>query len=157
MKLATLSIVFICLLAIGIQAQTAAPTPPATTPGNVSRVTYFDVLPGKGDEFTTFLRTHTMPILEEQKKQGLIISYGYFTKAVTDGPGDWDIGVVTTYRNYADAIDFNAERNAKFDAIGLAHYGSADARTKANNSLNSMRTVVSSMLVRGMTLNPMPK
>ena len=62
-----------------------------------------------------------------------------------------------TFKNYADAIDFNAERNAKNDAISLAHYGTADARTKANDSLNAMRTVVSSTLVRGVTFNPMPK
>lgn len=154
MKLATLSIVFICLFAIGTQAQT---TPPATTPGNVMRVTYFDVLPGKNNEFMTFLRTNSMPILEEQKKQGLILGYSYFSKAGTDGPGDWDLGLVVTYRNYAEAIDFNAERSAKFDAISLAHYGTADARTKANDSVNSMRTVTSSILIRGMTLNPMPK
>jgi hypothetical protein len=157
MKLATLSVVFLCLFAIGSHAQTAAPTPPATTPGNVSRVTYFDVLPGKMTEFTTFLRTHTVPILEEQKKQGLILNYSYFTKPGTEGPGDWDLGFIVTYRNYADAIDFNAERSAKFNAIGLAHWGSADARTKGNDSLNTMRTVTSSMLVRGITFNPMPK
>jgi hypothetical protein len=157
MKLATLSIVFLCLFAIGAQAQTAAPTPPATTTGNVSRVTYFDVLPGRTNEFTTFIRTHTVPIMEEQKKQGLIVSYGYFAKPGTEGPGDWDLGLIITYRNYADAIDFNSERNAKFDAIGLAHWGSADARTKGNDSLIGMRTVTSSMVVRGLTFNPMPK
>ena len=157
MKLATLSLVLVCLYAIGAQAQTAAPTPPPTTPGNVSRVTYFDVKPGKTADFTTFLRTHTKPILDEQKKQGLILNYSYFTKPTTEGPGDWDLGVIVTYANYADAIDFNADRNAKFDAISLAHYGSVDARTKANDSLNEIRTVVSSYLVRGLTFNPMPK
>jgi hypothetical protein len=157
MKLATLSIVVVCLFSIGVQAQTAAPTPPATTPGAVSRVTYFDVLPGKTNELTTFLRTHTRVILEEQKKQGLIQNYGFFTKPTTEGPGDWDLGLIVTFATYADAIDFNTDRNSKFDAIGLAHYGSADARTKANDSLNGMRTVVSSILVRGLTFNPMPK
>ena len=157
MKLATLSLVFVCLYAISAEAQTAAPTPPPTTPGNVSRVTYFDVLPGKTADFTTFLRTHTKPILDEQKKQGLILNYSYFTKPTTEGPGDWDLGMIVTYANYADAIDFNADRNAKFDAISLTHYGSVDARTKANDSLNALRTVVSSYLVRGLTLNPMPK
>lgn len=147
---------FACLFAIGAYAQTA-PTTPATTAGNVSRVTYFDVLPGKNNEYTTFLRTHNKPILDEQVKQGLIVSYGFFTKPTTDGPGDWDMGLVVTYKNYADAIDFNADRGAKFNAIGLAHYGSDEARTKANDSVNAMRTVVSSNLVRGMTLNPMPK
>jgi hypothetical protein len=157
MKKAYLSILWACLFAIGVQAQAPTPTPPATTAGPVSRVTYFDVLPGKTDAFTTFLRTHTKPILDEQKKQGLIISYGYFAKPTTDGPGDWDAGVVITYANYADAIDFNAERTAKFDAISLAHYGSVEARTKANDSLNDLRTVTSSILVRAVTLNPMPK
>lgn len=157
MKKAFFGVLCVCIFAIVSQAQTPTATPPATTPGNVSRVTYFDVLPGKTMEFTTFLRTHTMPILEEQKKQGLIIGYGYFTKATTDGPGDWDLGVVITYKNYADAIDFNAERNSKFDAISLAHYGTAEARTKANDSLVGLRTVTSSILVRALTLNPMPK
>lgn len=154
MKKAYLSIIFVCLFAIGVQAQT---TPPATTAGSVSRVTYFDVLPGKNDEFTTFLRRNTKVILDEQVKQGLIVSYGFFTKPNTAGPGDWDLGQIITYKNYADAIDFNAERGEKFNQIGLAHYGSADARTKANDSLNTLRTVTSSYLVRGLTLNPMPK
>ena len=157
MKKTFLTILCVCLFAIGALAQTPTATPPPTTAGNVSRVTYFDVLPGKTAEFTTFLRTNTKPILDEQVKQGLIVSYGYFTKPTTEGPGDWDIGLVVTYKNYADAIDFNAERGAKFDAISLKHYGTAEARTKANDSLNELRTVTSSYLVRGLTLNPMPK
>ena len=157
MKRVYLSILCVCIFAIGAMAQAPTATPSPTTAGNVSRVTYFDVLPGKTAEFTTFLRKNSVPILEEQKKQGLILSYGYFNKPATDGPGDWDLGIVVTYKTYADAIDFNADRSAKFDAITLAHYGSADARTKANDSTNSMRTVTSSYLVRGLTFNPMPK
>lgn len=157
MRKTFVTLFFACLFAIGAQAQAPTPTPPTTTPGQVSRVTYFDVLPGKTDAFTTFLRTHTIPILDEQKKQGLIVSYGYFFKPTTEGPGDWDLGLIVTYTNYADALDSNAERGAKFDAIGLAHYGSADARTKANDSLNEMRTVTKTVLVRALTFNPMPK
>lgn len=145
------------LLAIGVQAQTPSATPPATTPGNVSRVTYMDVLPGKTADFSNFIRSHSMPLMEEQKKQGLIVSYGYFTKPTTEGPGDWDLGLVVTYNNYADMVDFNPDRNAKFDAISLKHYGTAEARTKANDSLTEMRTVVKTVLVRGLTFNPMPK
>lgn len=157
MRRVYLSILCVCLFAIGAMAQTPTATPPATSPGPVSRVTYFDVLPGKTNEYTTFLRKNSKVIFDEQKKQGLILNYGYFTKPTTEGPGDWDVGLVVTYANYADAIDFNAERNAKFDAISLAHYGSVEARTKANDSLNELRTVTSSYLVRGLILNPMPK
>ncbi len=156
MKRIYLSVLFTCLFAIGLQAQTATPTP-ATSPGGVTRVTYYDVLPGKTNDFTTFIRTHAVPLMEEQKKQGLIVGYSYFTKPTTEGPGDWDLGMLVSYKNYADAVDFNAERNAKFDAIGLAHYGTADARTKANDSTIAMRTVTSNMLVRGIIFNPMPK
>lgn len=157
MKRAFFSALCVCLFALGATAQTPTATPAPTTPGMVSRVTYFDVLPGKNNEYTTFLRTNQIPILEEQKKQGLIVSYGFFNKPTTEGPGDWDLGLVVTYKNYADAIDFNADRAAKFDAIGLKHYGTAEARTKANDSVNAMRTVTSSVLVRALTFNPMPK
>ena len=147
-----------CFFALSTYAQTPSATPPATSPGNVSRVTYFDVLPGKTAAYTAHLRTNQIPIFEEQKKQGLILSYGFFTKPTTDGgPGDdWDLGVVITYKTYADALDPNPERAAKFDAIGLKHYGSAEARTKANDAVNEMRTIIRSYLVRGVTFNPMP-
>ena len=156
MKRTITTFFFASLLAIGVHAQTAT-TPPATTPGNVSRITYIDILPGKGNDHTIHLRTNQVPILEEQKKQGLIVSYGFFTKTSTEGPGDWDLGLVVTYKNYAEALDPNPERAAKFDAIGLKHYGSAEARTKANDAANAMRTVVRGYLVRGVTFNPMPK
>ncbi|CAN5331235.1 hypothetical protein BH10ACI3_BH10ACI3_16040 [soil metagenome] len=157
MKKTFLTLFLASLFAIAAHAQTPTATPPATTNGAVSRVTYFDVLPGKTSEYTTFLRTNQVPMLEEQKKQGLIVSYGFFTKPTTEGPGDWDLGLVVTYATYADALDTNAERSAKFDAISLKLYCTADARTKANDSTIAMRTVVKSMLVRGLTFNPMPK
>lgn len=157
MKRTSLMILFTFLFAIGVQAQTAAPAAAATTPGAVSRVTYYDVLPGKGNDLTVHLRTNQVPILEEQKKQGLIVNYGFFNKPATEGPGDWDLGLIITYKNYAEALDPNPERAAKLDAIGLKHYGSAEARTKANEAANTTRTVVSSYLVRGVTYNPMPK
>lgn len=157
MKKTFLFVFFASIFAIAAHAQTPTATPPATTPGSVSRVTYFDVLPGKTADYTTFLRTNQVPMLEEQKKQGLIVSYGFFTKPTTEGPGDWDLGLVVTYKNYADALDANAERSAKSDAISLAHYGSVEARTKANDSLAAMRTVTKTVLVRGLIFNPMPK
>ena len=116
MRNIVLTLLFTCLFVIGAQAQTTTQTPaPATTPGTVSRVTYFDVLPGKGNEYTIHLRTNQVPILEEQKKQGLIVSYGFFNKPTTDGgPGDdWDLGLVVTYKSYAEALDANPERGAK--------------------------------------------
>jgi hypothetical protein len=157
MKKAYLSILCVCLFATGALAQTTTPPPPATTAGNVWRVTYFEAKPGKGTEYSNFLRTHTKPILDEQKKQGLILDYKFFSQPTTDGPGDWDVALLIVYRSYADAIDFNAERSAKFNAISIGHYGSVEARTKANDLQNELRTVLSSKLAREQILNPMPK
>jgi len=159
MKRVYLTILFACIFAIGAQAQTPTPTPsdPATTQGNVSRVTYLDVKTGKGTEFSNFMRTNNMPLLAEQKRQGLIVDYKYFGKPTTDGPGDWDVAVMITYRSYAEMIDANPERGAKFDAISLKHYGSAEARTKAGDLIDELRTVVSSHIIREFTINPMKK
>jgi hypothetical protein len=157
MKRVYLSMLFACLFAIGTHAQTTTPPAPATTAGNVWRVTYIDVKPGKTTDYMNFLRTHSKPILDEQKKQGLILDYKYFSQPSTDGPGDWDLALIVVYRNYADAIDFNAERGAKFDAISIGHYGSVEARTKAGDLQNELRTVISSKLAREQILNPMMK
>ena len=145
-----------CICGIGILAQTPTPTPPATTAGQVCRVTNTGTKPGKGADFTRFRREHTKPIMDEQKKQGLIVSYAYYTKPINLGPDDWDLALIVCYKNYADAIDANPERGEKFNQIGLKHYGSEDARTKANNSLSDLRTVFSSILIREQTLNPLP-
>lgn len=146
-----------CFLTVAATAQTTTPPPPASTAGGVWRITYLDILPGKTTEYMNFLRTHIKPILDEQKKQGLIVDYKFFSKPVTDGPGDWDVAQVTMYRSYAEAIDFNAERSAKFDAISIGHYGSVEERSKAGDLQNTLRTVVSSQLAREQILNPMPK
>jgi hypothetical protein len=141
----------LCVSGIAINAQTPAPT---TTAGQVCRITNFRIKPGKAAEFVRFRRENTKKILDEQKKQGLIVSYAYYTKPVLEGRDDADLIGVTCYKNYADAIDFNPERAAKFDAIGLKHYGSDEARTKANASLNDLREVISSFLVREQILLP---
>ena len=157
MKRSIFGLLCVCVLAIAAQAQTTPPQQPATSAGSVMRITYFDVKTGKGTELMNFLRTNVKVILDEQKKQGLILDYMFLTKPTTDGPGDWDIAQVVVYKNYADAIDSNPERGAKVDAIFLGHYGSAEARGKAGDLLNELRTVVSSELVRQQILNPMPK
>lgn len=145
MKRIYLITMLFCLFAIGAQAQTTTPT---NTNGPVWRVTYFKIKPGKGAEYVKFLREHAAVIFAEQKKQGLILDFKYLSQPSFDGPNDWDIASVVVYKNYADALDFNAERITKFNEISLKHYGTAEARTKANESLNDLRTVLSSQLGR---------
>jgi hypothetical protein len=143
----------ICVCAAaGALAQTPAP---ATTAGQVCRVIQFGTRPGRNAEFTRFRREHLKPILGEQKKQGLILSYAFYSKPVSNGPDDWDIAQITCFRNYADAIDFNAERAAKFDDISLKHYGSSELMNIANSRLVDMRVIFSSFLMREQIHNPL--
>lgn len=149
MKAKILVIALICIASLAAQAQAQASRPgPAMTAGQVCRVIQFGTKPGKNGEFTRFRREHLKPLLEEQKKQGLILSYAFFTKPVSYGPDDWDIAQMTCFKNYAEAIDFDAERAAKFMDIALKHYGSNEAMTKANDSQFEMRVIFSSFLMR---------
>lgn len=145
MKRSFLIAILICLSAAGTWAQTA---------GHVCRVIQFGTKPGKNAEFTRFRREHLRPLLDEQKKQGLILSYTFYTKPTSNGPDDWDIMQITCFKDYAEAIDFNAERSAKFNDIVLKHYGSAEAMTKANDSQFDLRVVFSSFLIREQILTP---
>jgi hypothetical protein len=147
----------VCVCSIGVLAQTSASMPgPATTAGPVCRVTLTGTKPGKNADFIKFRREHNKPMFDEQLKQGLIVSYAYYSKPINLGPDDWDIALVVCFKNYADAIDSNPEREEKLNQISLKHFGSAEARTKANNSLNDLRDVVSSTLIREQILNPIP-
>ncbi len=157
MKRLLLMTITLCLCGIGTLAQTVTPAPgPATTAGPVCRVTLTGTKPGKNADFIRFRREHNKPMFDEQVKQGLFVSYTYYSKPINLGPDDWDIALVVCFKNYADAIDANAEREANFNKISLKHFGSAEARTRLMNSLNDMRDVVSSTLVREQILNPMP-
>jgi hypothetical protein len=149
MKRSLIITMFVCLFGIGTMAQM-----PATSAGSVCRVTLTGTKPGKNGDFIKFRREHNKPIFDEQKKQGLIVSWAYYSKPVNLGPDDWDIALVVCFKNYAEAIDANPEREAKLNAINLKHYGTPEAMAKANASLNDLRDVVSSTLIREQILNP---
>ena len=135
-------------------AAAAAPAPPAavdsmtTTPGVVMRVTLFRTNTGMGQENQHDFRQHVLPILEQQKAAGIVMEYHVFTNATTDSPDDWDYGTTVVYANWA-ALD---SVGARTGPITLRHYGSADARTAANQRRALLRTVVSSRLLRGQTV-----
>jgi hypothetical protein len=152
MKRLFLMTVLLCVCAIGAQAQ--APTPSPTSNGPVSRITYYRIKPGKTADFTKDLQQNAKPVLDELKKQGLILDYKFYTQPTSSGPTDWDRVQVLVFRNYAEALDFDADRAKKLDAIFLKHYGTAEARSKRDDGLRDVRDVLSSHLVRELIVNP---
>src|ERR1700732_3344736 len=118
------------LSAVGARAQS-----PNFNVGPVWRVTYFHIKSGQTDAFWNDVRQHGKPVLEEQKKQGLITDYKYYTNPVLNHPGDWDVAVAISYPNRA-AID---QRAAKGFTIAEKHYGSREAINDAARKRDDIR------------------
>jgi hypothetical protein len=95
------------------------------------------------------MRMHLIPIWEAYRAAGIIQNYSTMTNATASSKDDWQFGVVFTYKNYA-ALDSVGPKQA---AITLKHYGTAAARTAANDARGKLRILVSTNLVntRGYT------
>lgn len=74
------------------------------TEGPVWRVELIRVKPTHMDEYLTSLRQSTKPLIEEEKRQGVIMDYKVFLKETKNGPEDWDICVAIEFKNHA-ALD----------------------------------------------------
>src|SRR5271168_214382 len=87
--------VFVLLLAPALFAQEHY------TEGPIWRVQLIRVKPTQMDAYLTSLRKSTKPLIEEEKKEGLIVDYKVFLKETKNSPEDWDICVAIQYKNYA--------------------------------------------------------
>lgn len=83
------------------------------TEGPVWQVTLVRVKPENVDAYLSMLRQNNKPILEEAKKEGLIMDYKIFSKASKSNPNDWDYAIAIEMKNWA-ALD---GLSGKFEAI----------------------------------------
>lgn len=88
-------VVFVLLLAPALFAQEHY------TEGPVWRVSLIRVKPTQMDAYLTSLRQSSKPLLEEQKRQGLIVDYKLFLKETKNNPEDWDVCLAVEYKNHA--------------------------------------------------------
>ncbi len=65
------------------------------------------------DAYLTSLQQTTKPLIDEEKKQGVIMDYKVFLKQTKNSPEDWDICVAVEYKNYA-AMDGLAAKGEMF-------------------------------------------
>lgn len=131
------------LSGVGARAQN-----PNFNVGPVWRVTYFHIKPGQGNAFWNDLRQHSKPILDEEKKQGLIMDYKFFTNPVSNQPTDWGVAIAILYPNWA-ALD---QIDAKAFTIAEKHFGSREAITEETRKRNEIADVVASHLAHEVTL-----
>jgi hypothetical protein len=88
-------VVFVLLLAPGLLAQEHY------TEGPIWRVSLIRVKPTQMDAYLTSLRQSSKPLLEEQKRQGVIMDYKLFLKETKNNPEDWDVCLAVEYKNHA--------------------------------------------------------
>lgn len=82
------------------------------TDGSVWDITLIRTTDGMQDQYLESLRKNYKPIQDEGVKQGLILSHKIIS-TTTSGPDDWDLMLMTEYKNWA-ARDGLSE---KFEAV----------------------------------------
>ena len=114
------------------------------TEGPIWRVQLIRVKPTQMDAYLTSLRQSTKPLIEEQKKQGMIVNYKVFLKETKNSPEDWDICVAIEYKNHA-AMDGLA---AKGEAIRDKILGGKAQGQQLGEKRAEIREIVSSELLQ---------
>jgi hypothetical protein len=102
---------FLLLLAPAVLAQEHY------TEGPVWRVSLIRVKPTQMDAYLTSLRQSSKPLLEEQKRQGIIMDYKLFLKETKNNPEDWDVCLAVEYKNHAAMDGLAAKGEATRDKI----------------------------------------
>jgi hypothetical protein len=60
--------------------------------------------PDQRDAYLTSLKENTAPILEEEKKEGLVLDCKILNNLTQKDPHDWDLAIAVQYKNFA-ALD----------------------------------------------------
>jgi hypothetical protein len=123
------------------------------TLGPIQRIILLDIKPGKASEFWTDLRQNVRPLYDEYKRQGLIQDYSVSLKTTAEGPQDWDVALVLTFKNWGALDTFST----KGDSVSARYYGSYGKRSEAGAKRSEAATLYSSFLVRDVTLKELSR
>jgi len=118
------------------------------TEGPVWRVELIRVKPNHLDEYLASLQQASKPIIEEEKKEGLILDYKLFLKETMNDPQDWNVCIAIQYKNHAamDGLD------AKPDSIEKKILGGQQQAQQLGEKRAGYREIVSSQLLQEITL-----
>ena len=117
--------------------------------GPVWDVTYVRTKPDQRDAYLSSLKENTVPILEEEKKEGLVLDYKILNNLTLKDPHDWDLAIAVQYKNFAalDNVELKelAIRNRMFGSKKIAE------ETMVKNRVE-MREVVSIALYQELNM-----
>jgi hypothetical protein len=114
------------------------------TEGPIWRVQLIRVKPTQMGAYLTSLRQSTKPLIEEQKRQGMIVDYKIFLKETKNNPEDWDICVAIEYKNHAAMDGLAAKGEAARDKI----LGGKQAAQQLGEKRAEIREIISSELLQ---------
>jgi len=118
------------------------------TEGPVWRVSTIRVKPNQMDAYLTSLRQSSKPLLEEQKRQGMILDYKWFLKETQNDPKDWDLALVVIYKNHAAMDNLAARAEMVRDKI----LGGKQQAHQLGEKREEIREVLTSDLLQEITL-----
>lgn len=133
-----------CALVLPVQAQETLPY----TEGAVLEVTEVKIKDGQFDNYMQYLQQRYKPMMEAQKKAGIILDYGVYGRQARS-PDEADMYLTVVYPNMA-ALDNMRER---VEPLMREVTGQSSAQAnKAFADRGSMRTILGSELIRELRL-----
>jgi len=125
------------------------------TEGPVWECSAYRTKPGKFDDYMTYLRTNVAAIRADAKEQGLVVDQKVFVQ-MPSSPTDWDVMFCTAYKNGSDALDYDPEIEAKWNAISAKHLKTDDeeAQEAMATPRFEMRDFLGTNLMREVDLKP---
>ena len=115
------------------------------TEGTVWQVTMIRVKPGMFDVYMRELLPLRIKINEEAKKQGLLVS-SHILSGDSMGRDDWDVMILTEYKNWA-AFD---GMSAKYDAIAAKIIGPEDKQVQLMTKRGDVREILGNKTMQEM-------
>jgi len=137
------------LLAAALLLTAALPAPAQDKPykdGTVWSVSFIKVKPGMFDVYMRDLATARKKLMDEAKKQGLIVSERMLA-GNSMGQGDWDLMLMVEYKNWA-AFDGLSD---KFDAIALKAVGTEEKQVQLMTKRTEVREIVGEKVFQEIT------
>ncbi len=111
--------------------------------GTAWEVSFIKVKANMNNDYLKSLKGSWKAIHDEGVKQGLIVSYKILESSASN-PDDWDIMLMTEYKNYA-AMEGQDE---KWEAIRKSVIGGEDAMKTLNQSRVDMREIYGTKVLR---------
>ena len=137
----------VAVLAVGCASSAWSQGDHAYTEGQVTNISYVKVKPGMFDAYMRYLQGPYKQLMEEQKKAGLIVSYGVY-QATARSPREADLYLTIVYKNYA-ALD---GLTARSDAFIKKVFGSLEKSDTASIDRESMREVLGTEVIQELIL-----